>query len=224
MALLSGQDYLLKPIDELIQFLEKNYPKTFIDCTPYSTSNWIFHKFSHTPFYGKWYGTFYQRKGLIGKAGRYLIRKIDKFLLKFSPDMHSRLSKYNINLFGGSQWWILPFKMVEEILDITNKRDDMVKNLYNCIPDEIFFQTLGMQTSFAPLIDINPPEQISQNSLTYSNFTAPGKPFCGHPHIITCEDWAWLYKKPQYIARKFDMSLDKKIFDIIDNEHKQAIY
>ncbi len=220
VSLMSAQDYLIKPIESLLFTLENSYPKPFIDCTPYSQDNWIYHKFSHTPFYGKWYGSFYQKKGIIGKIGRYTVRTIDHVLQHIEPTMFSRLTKYNINLYGGSQWWILPMDMINEILQIVQSNSNMVHNLFKCIPDEIFFQTIGMQTSYCSLIQVNPPDQVSQNSLTYANFTAPGKPFCGHPHIITSEDWEWLKDYPQFIARKFDFSVDRYVFDIIDNEHK----
>ena len=219
LALISGQDYLIKPIASLIDYLNDNYPKPFIDCTPYHPSNWVFHKFCHTPFYGKFYGSVYQKKGISGKIGRHTVRLIDSCLKKIQPDMFSRLQRYNIKLFGGSQWWILPISMVQEILDITTSHREMVDNLFNCIPDEIYFQTIGMQTSFSDKIDINPYEQVSQNSLTFAAFTAPGRNFCGHPHIMLKKDWDWLKNQPQYIARKFDMDIDNEIFDVIDNAH-----
>lgn len=217
---MSAQDYLIKPIEELLSFLTLNYPKPFIDCTPYAPDNWIYHKFCHTPFYGKTYGSVYGLRGLKGKIGRNAVRLIDKGLLKLQPDMKKRLDLYGRKYYGGSQWWILPDKLVLEILEFVKNNSMFVKDLYDCIPDEIFFQTIAMQTSFAPLIEVNSPDQVSQNSLTYANFSPPGKKFCGHPHTITVDDWSWLCKRREYIARKFDIETSPEIFDIIDEAHK----
>ena len=219
VALMSAQDYPIKPIEELLKFLNANYPKPYIDCTPYSLDNWVYHKFCHSPFYGRWYGSVYQKHGVYGKIGRHLVRMFDKMFLKVSNDMFTKLRKHSINLYGGSQWWILPLQMVKEILEITKREKVLTAKLFNCIPDEIFFQTIGMMTSFADKIELNPKEQISQNSLTYANFAPPGKVFCGHPYIIKIDDWAWLKDYPHYIARKFDINVDREIFDIIDNNH-----
>lgn len=44
-ALLSGQDYPIKPISWVEKELDTVYPKAFIDCTSYSKSNWVGKKF-----------------------------------------------------------------------------------------------------------------------------------------------------------------------------------
>src|SRR5690606_22598846 len=44
-ALLSGQDYPIKPIGLLLNLLSSTYPKPYIDCTPFDKKNWLKKKF-----------------------------------------------------------------------------------------------------------------------------------------------------------------------------------
>ena len=50
-CLLSGQDYLLKPITDIVDELLETYPKPYIDCTPRSDNNWL----SRRERFSTWY-------------------------------------------------------------------------------------------------------------------------------------------------------------------------
>lgn len=49
--LISGQDYPLVSVGKIINELEKTYPKPFIDCTPWSSDNWVGSGSSHCPWF-----------------------------------------------------------------------------------------------------------------------------------------------------------------------------
>ena len=49
--LLSGQDYPIKPIGNILEELSNNYPRPYIDVTPYDKTNWVYHKFRYTPLH-----------------------------------------------------------------------------------------------------------------------------------------------------------------------------
>lgn len=218
--LMSAQDYPIKPLRELKELLNTNYPKPYIDCTPYDNSNWVYHKF-------KWSILSYYVENIKHHCKSFFIRRvINRFFrdvemafLPTSLTTYNRLKKHGVQLYGGSAWWCLPDKAIDDImLDISSNKQlfELYQKTYT--PEETFFQTYIMRSSVANLVDINPPEARTQNCLTYANFETPTKKFCGHPYIITADDWKWLKNRSEYFARKFDVSVDSVILDMIDSE------
>lgn len=218
--LMSAQDYPIKPIRDLKELLKSNYPKPYIDCTPYDNSNWVYHKF-------KWSTLCYYVENIKHHCKSVFLRRvinrifwdIERLLIPTPLTTYNRLKKHGVQLYGGSAWWCLPDKAIDDILndiDTHIKLFELYQKTYT--PEETFFQTYIMRSSVANLVDINPPEARAQNSLTYANFETSTKKFAGHPHIITVDDWKWLNKRPEYIARKFDLSVDSAILDTIDSE------
>ena len=212
-VLMSGQDYLIKPITDFVDFLHDNYPRPFIDCTPRSTDNWVGEKFAHTRL------RIYARKlrHIVGVRGFLLLSLYLERLIPQRYTLYNQLKKFNINLFGGSAWWVLPDGVIDEIIAFVNENPEFIK-LYKWsdTPEETFFQTLIMQGRFRSLVQVNDPEEREQNCLTYANFETPTKSFTGHPHIITIEDYDCLVCKEQFIARKFDIAVDCDIIDKLD--------
>lgn len=218
--LMSAQDYPIKPISDLRSLFIKNYPKPYIDCTPYDKSNWMYYKYKNSALYNKILHSF-------SNSGKPLLKKIERKLHKLHFGNHYfSLYKcsmhYGMRLYGGSAWWALPDVAVGDILrDIENDKRAFELSLSTYTPEETFFQTYVMRTRISNLVEINSITERKQNCLTYANFETPTKKFCGHPYIITADDWKWLKNRSEYIARKFDLSVDANIFDTIDSDIKK---
>lgn len=214
-ALLSGQDYPIKSLFLLKEKLCNEYPKPFIDCTPYNKNNWMYYKYKNSSIYNK----FLHRLRL---SNVFLLKKIERRLHKWRFGNHSlslfaSLNNKGVYLYGGSAWWILPDIAIEEIfLEIESNPKVAQLLLLSFTPEESFFQTMVMRTSINGKIVMNDIYERKQNCLTYANFETPLKPFSGHPHIITSMDWLWLKNRPEYFARKFDITVDREIIEIID--------
>ena len=217
--LLSGQDYPIKPISDLIELLEQNYPKPYIDATPYSENNWIAYKLWTTKLHRKFKFVCNRIQSRVGRV-RGLNRLQDicqRLSSKFQPSAFSQLASLNVKVYGGSQWWALPDVAVNEIMSDIQANPRIVETFkWVFTPDELFFQTMVMRTSVAPLIDINPVDAREQHCLTYANFVTPTKGFCSHPHILETEDWKRLKQRPEFFARKFDMDSSPNVLDVID--------
>lgn len=212
-VLMSGQDYLIKPISSLVNHLCNNYPKPFIDCTPRSEINWVAEKFAHTKI------RIYARKlrRITNVRGFLLLSLYIERLIPKKSILYNKLRRFEIPFYGGSAWWALPDKAIDEIIYFyLNKKEFIDVYKWSDTPEETFFQTIIMQTSIADSVVINNPNERAQNCLTYANFETPTKGFVGHPHVIGTYDFGWLVKKDQYIARKFDINVDSDIFDKLD--------
>lgn len=212
-VLMSGQDYPIKPVGEFVDFLKTNYPMPYIDCTPYNVNNWIFQKFNHTILmkYARKIKNRYRLRGPV-----YVVSLLEKILPRcFFTDY--AIQQFNIPLYGGSAWWVLPNIIIDEII-LFMKNNERFINCYkrSITPEETFFQTLSMCCKSSNQIQVNQNNQISQNCLTYSLFFTENKKFTGHPHIITKEEFSLLRNRPEYFARKFDVNVDYEILNKLD--------
>lgn len=218
--LLSGQDYPIKSVEQICSFLEKHYPKPFIDEEAYEFGNWVSTKFMLVRWTHKVEKIHKRYKpGIIRKIRVVPYVLAEYFERIFWGTPYKRIQKYGFELYGGSQWWILPDEVIKFINDVRLKQPQFVKEyMRTWTPDETFFQTMAMNSPLASeiLTDNELFETGDQRCMTYGNFIAPGKQFCGHPHIIEEIDFDRIISKKQLFARKFDCEVDDKILDKID--------
>lgn len=217
-ALLSGQDYAIQNIDAINEELHSHYPEPFIDCTPYDRNNWLFYKFNSNRNILKSVNYIKEnmRRGIIRKVCRGSLLVIQKLIGVIHRTDYDLLRKKNIELYGGSAWWILPDKIIDFILD--EKEKEYVQDLLSTwTPEETFFQIMAMRSPISNLVHINPPEQVSQSCKTWAYFSDEDKPFCGHPYIFTKTEFSKLVESECWFARKFDFCKDADIFDMLDN-------
>lgn len=218
--LLSGQDYLIKPMEYINLQLKNNYPQPYIDCTPYSRSNWIWFKFRRNAAllkYNRWISKRFSPKNPIRKILRLSTLVASKMLELFKQThFHVLTNHYGLSLYGGSAWWILPDVVIEYINNERN--NEYVKKLLETYtPEETFFQVMVMRSPVSDLVKINPINQTAQNCKTWAYFSDEEKPFKGHPYIFSKNEYEKLIQSECWIARKFDVYEDSEIFDLMDS-------
>ena len=221
--LLSGQDYLIKPVSAINDALRTAYPQPMIDCTPYAAGNWIYHKFRYCPLV-------FSLSQLIDVAAapvRFLLKIVRRLLIVLIGALHltdyHHFQKLGIHLYGGSAWWILPDVAIDYILSEYDANPPYVAALLKTdTPEETFFQIMTMRSPVKDLVHINPPDMVEQSCKTWAYFSDAGKPFKGHPYIITANEYQRLMESDFWIARKFDSTVDSRILDMLDDAiHKQ---
>ncbi len=219
--LCSGQDYLIKSMDFIEKELESAYPKPFIDCTPYSKNNWVFHKFNTNRMlldYEEWIRS---KSGIIRKLARLsqiLLRYIYKLRKKLSYD---KLIQSKVDLYGGSAWWILPDKIISFICREYCEKENAIQQLLlddSVTPEETYFQIMSMCSPLKEMVDINPVDMVEQNCKTWAYFSDDDKPFKGHPYIFTEKEFEKIKNSDCWFARKFDIYENSDILDMVDNE------
>ncbi len=131
--------------------------------------------------------------------GRLKILRIPRF---------SKKLPFNLKPFGGSQWFCLPKQLVSYILQFVDQNKSF-KNFYerSLIPDEMFFQTVLINSPFR--------SQICNNNLRYINWVGSKE---GHPKYLTKSDFDKIVCCDKLFARKFSLSVDKDILDLIDQK------
>lgn len=188
--LLSGQDYLIKPSSYIEDFLTKNKDKEFIEFFSLSSPN-------------KWQG----------QAGYYEgFKRIEYWHFRFKsrhfPLQIKRKFPQGFEPYGGGQWWCFSRKCIEYINEFL-KENPAFLNYFNYvfIPDEIFFQTLILNSPFK--------NNVINDDLKYIDWENPNPT---PPAILEKSDFQKLLNSPKLFARKFDMTRDKDILDTIDRE------
>ncbi len=222
--LLSGQDYLTKPVEYIENELKQMYPTPLIDCTPYDKSNWLYYKFysnNKVRKYNKWINEKFPPRSLTRKAFRVsqiLLRRIYQVCHKVD---YYKARDNGIDIYGGSAWWILPDVVIQYIQEEYNANTRSVQVILDSgTPEEVFFQTMVMRSPLKNIVTINSKDAVEQNCKTWAYFFDKNKPFKGHPYIFTKQEYEKLINKDCWIARKFDTQVDEEILDSLDNYTK----
>lgn len=218
--LLSGQDYPIKSKEYIIDKLNEIYPKPLIDCTPYSKGNWVYSKFNVVQFKSvEHYINSKLGKGILRKFFKLPFFIASKVLSKSKAIQYKYFSSYDYDLYGGSAWWVLPDKVISFILKELKDKPNKIKKLEKTYtPEETFFQIMTMASPLSDKVEVNPVDMVSQNCMTYAHFSGKGKPFVGHPYILTKDDYDMLKEMNHFFARKFDMDVDSEILSALDDD------
>lgn len=221
--LLSGQDYPIKSKKYILNFLEEQYPKPLIHVDDYNEEEWVRLKFMLVKWNNKIDEIHNNMKGGIIRKIRVAPLVIcEKFEKVVYGSPYDRLKKYNMKLYGGSAWWILPHGVIDYILEVRYNNPGFFKDYARSwTPEETFFQTMTMNSEYSRLYIKNDP--IYDNGygdlpcMTYADFYSETKRFRGHPHDITVNDFDRIMAKKALFARKFNIDVDVIVLDRIDD-------
>jgi len=189
-SLLSGQDFPIKSTKHIEQFLKKHADKNFMNYFSLPCDCWQ-----------------------NGGTDRYKTYHFNLFSNARIDERISRIIKIRrripagIRFFGGSQWWTLNKDAVEYINLAVSHRQEFVEWFRNVfIPDEMFFQTLLMNSELS--------ESIVNDNLRY--IVWPG------PKVFGEEDTRTLLNsgESKLFGRKFDESLNSGVMSIIESHIK----
>ncbi len=187
-VLLSGQDYPIKPVNEFQKFLKENQGKEFIEFFSLNSKNKWTKEFGHYPALKRINFWHFRFRGI-----HFHIPLKRKFPNGLEP-------------FGGSQWWCLSRECLEYINQFVQSNPNFVNYLkYIYVPDEIFFQTIILNSKFK--------DRVVNEHLRYIDW-AKTNPI--PPGILETEDFDKLLKTSHFFARKFDRSRYPDILDLID--------
>ena len=189
--LISGQDFPLKSIGEIVRFLNERKDENFIDCA-------LIKRFE------KRNDIYFPRMVI----GRRIWQKILKGILVYSTggwnqtfSIIKRLKPANVQYYFGSQWWCLNDAMVKWIYNFLENYPEYIKLFkHSLCPDECFFQTLVMNSPFA---------NTTKPYLHYIKWEK-GK---SSLKTLTTIDYEELKKAEKLIARKFDINVDAEIIE-----------
>jgi hypothetical protein len=185
--LLTGQDYPLMPNAELAGFLAHSEGRSFMSYWPLPFAPW---------------------------TGRGGLDRIERWHAFGPGRLHVRLPfrrrrSVGLRPYGGSPYWSLARPLVEYVHSIVQARPALATFFeHSYIPDELFFQTVLVNSPHAP--------SITDDDLRYIDWsTHPG------PKVLTQADLPALLDSGKLFARKFDSTVDVTVLDRLD-QHLDA--
>lgn len=190
--LLSGQDYPIKPVEEIYGFYQKNRNKCFISYSEDPDQKWWKEAIKRTELY---------HFTDLNFKGKYFVQKM------FNKYLRKRSFPLPIRLYGSSDssWWTLTSECVSYIIDFMGKNIKLQKFMrYTWGSDEFLIATIIMNSPFK--------NQVVNDNLRYITWSDG----IANPRIFTQDDLDLLKSSPKFYARKFDTTVNDKILDEID--------
>jgi hypothetical protein len=181
VVLVSGQDYPLRPAEEIERFFGADLSRSFVSAGPV-LDVWPD---------GQW--------------------RIDMWHLVSYQNLHltvpwERRIPGGLTPYGGEAWICLSLAAVREVVDFARANPRFVRFFEHVLhPDEIFFHTILMNSPLR--------ETIVDDHLRYIDWSRdPG------PATLGVSDLDELVRSSRLFARKFDVTVDETILDLLD-EH-----
>jgi hypothetical protein len=185
---LSGQDYPIKPVGELVDFFKQNIGKEFL---------------SYRDIKNDW------KEGLI-RMERYFFTNynfIGKNTLErlLSFIMPRRKLPYNLHPYGKSMFWMLSPKTAKYVVDKV-ENDAVLTDFFSLCwgSDEFVFQTI--------LLNGEHKNEIVNNNFRYIDWSMGG----ASPKILDEHDFEAIKNSDMLFARKVDPKKSAKLLDLID--------
>lgn len=187
---ISGQDYPLKSNSLIMEFLAENHGKEFMDSVELSPDGWAKEMYR----FRKYHLPELIRNKMARRLCEYILNRIvpeREFPAGYVP-------------YGGSSWWTLSNECADYILTFTKKNPNFLKFFkLTHAPDEMYFQTVIMNSPFK--------QRVLNDNLRYVDWSE-GKQ---NPKILTAADFPELLSSDKLFARKFDISVDATVLDLI---------
>lgn len=207
--LLTGQCYPLKPRSEIDAFFRQRSAVSFIECTPFPVAGWRHDGYDRVERWHFWFGDrYFAFPGTEQFRAWYLERAWTEVLSRTGLGRLRRAAPFPEAFFGGSGYWCLSREAVEYVDDFVARRPDFVRFFRHVLcPDEIFFQTILMNSPLA--------SKVVSDNLRYVDWSMPRT---RSPKVLRSEDFGSLAASASLFARKFDEEVDAEVLDRIDGE------
>jgi hypothetical protein len=214
---LSGQDYPIKPISEIDSFLSITEYDGFMEYFNVFSllSHWSIQE-GTSRYLFKYQSIEFLRKIPSWLKGLFTPIKIINYLQPFfrinlAYEMFGirRKSLFNKDFlcYGGSFFTTLSRKCVEYLHSFSQKHPEVVEYYQKvCVSDESFLQTI--------LVNSRRFHLCNDNKL-YFDFS---KTQNGRPKVLSINDYNSISQSDAHFARKFDITQDRIILDILDEK------
>lgn len=202
----SGQDLLVRP--GLDQFLEKHPKEIFFDVSKTGDA------FARAVLLHKW-PSFYKRRIDLKWHPIRVMRSIRLRLIMAGCNFWKKTIEYDANslvFYHNTFWGSMPMDVVRWIVNFINSNPgfiDMYKGAF--VAEEKLLGTLFMMSPYKDWLSFD--KQGKSHSLTYTKLITNN-----HPLILHKEDVNAIEESECFLARKFDMEIDKGVIDYFFNK------
>lgn len=189
--LLSGEDYPIKPVEAIHEFLAQHIGQSFLECQP-DTSEWWqanqsrFNQYHLTEF---------------NFRGQYMVQRVlNRVLPRRKPPLFSTL--YGGNMGG---WYTISRECAAFVVEFVDAHPRLRRYArYTWGSDEFLVHSILFNSPLAAT--------IVNNNLRYIDWSAGGS----NPKILTADDLPTLQDSSRLYARKFDASHSAQLLMQLD--------
>lgn len=194
---LSGQDFPIKSISYIKDFLEKNKERNYIEIM--SKNNQLYKRFLKRNELK--YAPFMTSSNLLITILKHLYILVTGGPYKTLIFKRKNVTRLDFNF--GSSWWLLTNECIHYIYGKIKTNPNIMKYFDNAIcPDESLFQSIFVSSPY-----YNTQAEIP----VFIDWTGQNK----HPKTFTINDYDELANSKYLMARKFDENIDDKIIKIL---------
>ncbi|MCT7949699.1 beta-1,6-N-acetylglucosaminyltransferase [Ancylothrix sp. C2] len=228
LVFLSGQDYPVKSTAQIEEFFSQNPDQIFLEyqdnSIPTDAIGWPNRNYDNINYWHFRFGSLrfvFPGSLNLNSFNRYcrgnkkwfkILSALWSSLMFLAPVKPKRQFPQGFEPYRGSQFCCLPRECVEYIHSYLQQNPGFVEFFkYVDIPDEMFFQTLIVNSPFK--------EKIVKDNKFYIDWNNPNPT---RPRIFVAKDYTRLAYSTKLFARKFEMSKDSKIFDLLDRQPNPA--
>lgn len=205
VILLTGQDYPIKSNSQIQNTLQDSGGQSFVEYFSLPSEHWKGEN-GGLDRINYWHLHWRGREYAFLKKYRFLKPIPDWMwfvLIKILPLQRSLPG--NFKKYGGSAYWCLTSDCVEYIDEFVRRNGDFVKFFKHVkIAEEIFFQMVLMNSLFK--------NRLTNDNLRYIVWPSSSR----HPAILRKQDFGDFMNTDKLFARKFDITVDKEVLDMID--------
>ena len=189
--LITGQDYPIKSAGYIIDFLQQNIGKQFIEYKDFET-DWQEANARIDRFH-------FENLNIWGK--HKLAAIINFFSMK-------RKMPGNLHMYGISTFWTLSQECAMYVVNYVEEHKDLNRFLhYTWGSDEFIFQTVLMSSPYK--------DNIVNNNYRYVDWSAGG----ARPKFLKTEDFDQIIASEAIFGRKFNIEIDENILDLVDAQN-----
>ncbi|HYF29772.1 MAG TPA: beta-1,6-N-acetylglucosaminyltransferase [Chitinophagaceae bacterium] len=191
ISCMSGQDYPVVSTDTFYSFFERQRGKNFLAIEKYGSEWWKraairIHQYHMTDF---------------DFRGRYQVQRLINAVLP------QRNFPMGYTLYGSERatWWTISTDCAAWLLQFMKEHPRIRRFAkFTWAPDEFLIPTLIMNSSFK--------DSVVPENYRYIDWSRGG----ANPKILTVQDFEALKQTDKLLARKFDIKIDTRILDMLD--------
>lgn len=156
--MISGQDFPIKSSDEIIRFFENNRDIQFMENFPMPAGHW-----TNGGMHRIWHWYFFDAFNNKSRAGNIMNRAIRR--IQMITGIRRKWPATLPPLHGGGSWWSITRECAEYIVNYGKKYPQLLQRLrYTLCPEELYFQTIVMNSPFAGQVISDHKRFIDWNS------------------------------------------------------------
>lgn len=201
--LLSGQDYPIKSNNQIKRVLEESQGLSYINY--FTEPEPLAIKWLERIVY--WHFKLHRWHFIFPHQSMFINPLFNRFWKVFGKNIKIRRAlPLDLKPYFGGQFWCLSKECISYIQDFVKKNPSYLRFFrFSNIPDEIFFQTILLNSRYN--------NRLINDDLRYIRFSSQKS----HPKILNIDDFEKFIHSSNLFARKFDSDIDSSVLDMIDH-------